>query len=87
MVPKNYFKLQKVMFKIMGISTTELDDSLASQLYRIYSVFFLTFCIYLFIATEIIDLIVKWGDLDNMTFNLCYLVTHFSGRYSSIILL
>lgn len=66
---------------MMGILMEDVDwNRLTSNAYAIYSFLLLNFFIYLFLITEAIDLILKWGDLDNMTFNLCYLVTHFAGK-------
>lgn len=79
-IPKNYFKLQIFCFKLMGISIENNDNSINGSLYTVYSFLVINICISLFLITEAIDLIMKWGDLDNMTFNLCYLITHFAGN-------
>ncbi|KRT85990.1 hypothetical protein AMK59_2529, partial [Oryctes borbonicus] len=38
-------------------------------------------CVYMFFITEAMDLIINWRDVDNTTFNLCYLIAHVAGLF------
>lgn len=76
-LPKNYFVLQRVVLKTLGISFTGNE----SFFYRIYSILWLTSVVLSFSIVEFYEIYVYMDDMDALVNNLSYLGTDLLGEY------
>lgn len=89
-VPKirqNYFYPHLAILNLMGVFIAKRTSMVDKILSSIYTIFTFTFFEVGFCALEIVSMFNNWGDLDEVTFSMAYIITHVIGLIKALLML
>lgn len=80
-IREDYFKIHVFILNCGGVFLKENETLFWQLLTKLYTFIVLVIFVYLFCVIEFMDMMENRGNLENITFNLAYFVSHIMGSY------
>lgn len=85
-IPPIYFKVHLKILFYLGIDILPIESKIKSFFFHLYSLFIIgLMCVYT--ISEGLDMVINFTDIYNLTFGLCYFVTHILGTAKMFLML